>query len=288
MCLLTLTLPNATPDYDGLHTAAINNPDGFGFAVHTGDDLLVVRSMEAEWIIDQYAQARASYHDRPSIFHLRLATHGTVDTTNCHPFYTDKHKRTVLAHNGVLPVDLPKGETRSDTRWFAEEYFPRHVSMSQLNSRSARRRLRKTIGSGNKIALLTTEADSNNEWRIINESAGHWNHGTWYSNDSYKYRYMTYRSLAAFTSTTVDDDEGWPEEIGSAYDSDVYDVCYNCSSNLTEDEISIFGYCETCGSCVMCAEPSGYCMCYHAPESDVPSTDRYSYDASFYREVLSR
>jgi hypothetical protein len=29
-------------------------------------------------------------------------------------------------------------------------------------------------------------------------------------------------------------------------------------------------------------------MCYHTPEHDVPSTELYSYDNSFYQEVLFR
>jgi glutamine amidotransferase len=284
MCLLTLTLPNATPDYERLYVAADNNPDGFGFAVHTGDDLLVVRSMDADWIIDKYTQARADYHDRPSIFHLRLATHGTVDTTNCHPFYTDKSKRTVLAHNGILPVELPKGETRSDTRWFAEEYFPRHVSMSQLNSRKARRRLRKTIGSYNKLALLTTEADSDAQWRIINEAAGHWHNGTWYSNDSYRVRTYSYPRSWAFGKPSVLDDEDIL--FDDATTQEVHDLCMTCGSVLSDDEVNIWGECAICGACVMCSEPLGYCMCYHAPERD--NSTRYSYDNAFYQEVLFR
>lgn len=287
MCLLTLSLPNAAPNYDELYVASINNPDGFGFAVHTGDDLLVVRSMDPDWIIDKYQQARTDYHDRPSIFHLRLATHGAVDLTNCHPFYTDASKNTVLAHNGVLPIDVPKGETRSDTRLFAEDIFP-HVGMARLNSRKSRRKLRKRIGSYNKIALLTTDPESNADWRIINESAGHWKRGTWYSNDSYMYRYITRYSRM---TTPAVDDEGWPEEAGDAStgidgDDYIYDTCYNCSSQLTEDELTIFGYCETCGSCVMCGETSGHCMCFHAPEYEAKHNDRYSYTTSFYQEVL--
>ena len=282
MCLLTLTLPNATPDYNSLYVAAENNPDGFGFAVHTGDDLLVVRSMDAEWIINKYHEARTDYHDRPSIFHLRLATHGAVDMTNCHPFYTDASKRTVLAHNGVLPIDVPKGETRSDTRLFAEDIFP-HVGMARLNSRKARRKLRNRIGSYNKLALLTTDPESDAEWRIINESAGHWRAGTWYSNDSYKYRYISYRNLSSYYKA-VDSDEGWPEDDDAIIESDVYDTCFNCSSTLTEDELSIFGYCDTCGHCVMCGEPGVDCMCFHSSEYD---NTRYSYDNDFYRKVLS-
>ena len=52
--------------------------------------------------------------DEPCIMHFRLATHGSVKRSNCHPFY-DAETGTYFAHNGILNVIPYKDTTDSET-----------------------------------------------------------------------------------------------------------------------------------------------------------------------------
>jgi len=272
MCLLTLTTPYGTPDYVNLYNASISNGDGFGFAIVADDELLVVRAMDIDWILDKYEQAVRSYPESPSLFHLRLATHGLVDTSNCHPFYVGKDKHTVMAHNGILPIDVPKNDPRSDTRIYAEERLPAY-GMRPFTSRKTRHKLRKAIGSYNKIAMLTTDKSVDKQWVIINEGAGHWVDDTWYSNDSYDLRSRRFLSAFKFGRYSWDDEDDVivGESTGSAGDSEVvFEKCYTCGQYLTDEEVNFYGYCETCGSCTYCYESSADCLCYREPEHSRP------------------
>ena len=272
MCLLTLTTPYGTPDYVNLYNASISNGDGFGFAIVADDELLVVRSMEIDWILDKYEQAVRSYPESPSLFHLRLATHGLVDTSNCHPFYVGKDKHTVMAHNGILPIDVPKNDPRSDTRIYAEERLPNY-GMRPFTSRKTRHKLRKAIGSYNKIAMLTTDQSVDKQWVIINEGAGHWVDDTWYSNDSYDLRSRRFLSAFKFGRYSWDDEDDVivGESTGSVSEAEiVFEKCYTCGQYLTDEEVNFYGYCETCGSCTYCYESSANCLCYKQPEHSRP------------------
>lgn len=261
MCLLTLTHPDAIPDYGRLYQASLYNSDGFGFAVIADDHIIVGRGMDIDLMLDQYAEAVELYPDSPSLFHLRLATHGDVNIANTHPFYVDSTRRTVMAHNGILPIDVPKHETRSDTRIFAEDWFP-HIGIAALNSRKSRKKLRKFTGSYNKLAFLTVDPESAVPYRIIGEDLGHWREGTWYSNDSYKYtpRLYKYTKYAPILGTRAWDDED--EEAVSVADPTYDVICEGCGALLTQEEHQFYGYCETCGACTDCFELPSICMCY--------------------------
>lgn len=261
MCLLTLTKPGATPDYGRLYQASLYNGDGFGFAVIADDEIIVGRGMDIDLMLHEYAEALDLYPGGPSLFHLRLATHGDVGLSNVHPFYVDSTRRTVMAHNGILPIDVPKHESRSDTRIFAEDWFP-SIGIAALNRSKMRKKLRKFTGSYNKLAFLTVDPESAVQYRIIGEDLGHWREGTWYSNDSYKYTprlYSTTKSPYYLGSRAWDDED---EETGSVSDPTYDVVCESCGITLTQEEHQFYGYCETCGACTDCFELPSICMCY--------------------------
>lgn len=279
MCLLTVTKPGYTPDYTRLYYASRMNPDGFGFAVRTDDQMLVVRSMDFDWIIGKYEEAVKDYPDAPSMFHLRMATHGTTDISNCHPF-TDDSTRTVMAHNGILPLPMAKHDRRSDTRAFAEDYLPDMLPML-FRSRKARRRLRKYMGNGNKIALLSMDERMETPYIILNEHLGHWREGTWYSNDSYEFRPRYWSYTSAYKSRTYDWDDEEDNTAGkdssdSKRTNDTYfDWCRSCGDTLSEEDVFFWGYCQTCNSCSMCAEKKDLCLCFHGESKSMPVDHAY-------------
>ncbi len=81
------------PSYEELKRAARHNPDGFGFVSSNG---LYWRGMDFERFYQMLQ--RVGINDS-CIMHLRIATHGSIKTSNCHPFY---YNGIYFAHNGIL------------------------------------------------------------------------------------------------------------------------------------------------------------------------------------------
>jgi hypothetical protein len=184
MCLLTFMPPNIDMDYERAKTAAKANPDGFGFAIHAGVAIIKDHDMNFDRLWLRWSDMRKTYRG-PALFHFRIATHGNTDLNNCHPFDIDNNPRSVLAHNGMLPLTMPVDEHRSDTRLFAEIVLPHVGGVKALDDKE----FFDDVGrwaSGNKIVILTVEENTERDWYIVNENLGHWDAGVWWSNSSYK------------------------------------------------------------------------------------------------------
>lgn len=232
MCLLTMLPAGRQPDLDALYHGACLNDDGHGFAVVAGRRLEVGHGLHAETVIDQFAAARARHGGGPALFHSRLATHGSVTRGNCHPVRLGADRRTVLAHNGILPRAVqPAGrDTRSDTRILADRAT---AMFGPLHSRGARRRMERWVGPDNKIAILTVNPRYTHQAYLLNEHAGVWDGGIWYSNTDYlpPARHQLVGRLAR---------------------------CWQCTAVLS----ALDAYCPVCGWCPDCGQPEGDCLCY--------------------------
>lgn len=189
MCLLTFMPPNIDMDYERAKTAAKANPDGFGFAIHAGVAIIKDHDMNFDKLWLRWSDMRKTYRGA-ALFHFRIATHGNTDLGNCHPFDVDNNPRSVLAHNGMLPLTMPINDHRSDTKLFAEIVLPHIGGVKALDDKN----FFDDVGrwaSGNKMVILTVEEDVERDWYIINENLGHWDAGVWWSNSSYKaFSYM--------------------------------------------------------------------------------------------------
>jgi hypothetical protein len=189
MCLLTFMPPNIDMDYERAKTAAKANPDGFGFAIHAGVAIIKDHDMNFDKLWLRWSDMRKTYRGA-ALFHFRIATHGNTDLGNCHPFDVDNNPRSVLAHNGMLPLTMPINDHRSDTKLFAEIVLPHIGGVKALDDKN----FFDDVGrwaSGNKMVILTVEEDVERDWYIINENLGHWDAGVWWSNGSYKaFSYM--------------------------------------------------------------------------------------------------
>lgn len=190
MCLLTCFQPGVQPDIDQLTKGADHNPDGHGWALIAGDEILTDRGMDAASTIEQFRLAREEYPDGYAFFHSRIGTAGVRTVDNCHPFPTGPSRRsetplTYVAHNGILPRSAQpgKGDTRSDTRLFAEKMLPE--KFFHLDSPKTRVRLESWLGSFNKIVVLTVDPRYKKRFYLFNESQGTWKAGIWYSNQNH-------------------------------------------------------------------------------------------------------
>jgi len=252
MCLLSFHDECVVADYDVMAKGAINNPDGFGFAVHTGDRILRGRGLEFDRVYSDYLTAMRS--GGVSMFHHRWATHGEITTKNCHPFYVGGDSRTLLGHNGILPVSIPVGDKRSDTRLFCDKVLPALGGLVALDGDTLSAELSKVV-AGNRLVILTTDPKASADWFIIGEASGHWVGRSWFSNYSYV-PYVVPKYQGLYTSTTYGGyDSGYSQGVK------VYsDQCAACWSWLDLDsEFSELEPCPVCASCVLCGEAFSLC-----------------------------
>lgn len=162
----------------------------------------------------------------------------------------------------MLPIDVPKGDTRSDTRVFAEERLPR-LGLGVLDKPKSRRKLEKWA-SGSKLVIMTERADMRKPVYILNESSGEWHEGMWFSNSTYSYASRWY-------STTMNNASAWD-------DYEIECLNPNCGAMYTYDSPSIAnGVCSWCNSCLDCGYGTGDCFCY-VPANWQGSQLEYDYD----------
>ncbi|MBF6063552.1 class II glutamine amidotransferase [Nocardia terpenica] len=232
MCLLTFYPAGIAPDAHALEIGAAVNPHGHGYAVATDAGIVTGHGMDARPVIEEFTQIRARYLDGPALFHSRYATHGVVGLGNCHPFRLGGDRRTVLAHNGILPKRVHPGpyDRRSDTRIAAEEYLPRHP-FGSLDTHQGRRGLESWLGTS-KLVVLTIDPAYKHTAYLFNEQAGIWDGEIWYSNTGYRLG-LGHRAWWDF-------------------------VCAHC----TAVDLRRRGrYCGRCGWCFDCTEPYPDCTC---------------------------
>jgi glutamine amidotransferase len=292
MCLLIATTGRARPSKKALRRAAIQNPDGFGFAVIGDGKIYSYRSMDINDTIKSYCMVRDEFPEGDSIFHLRITTHGDTNIDNCHPFRVNDD--VVMGHNGMLPIKEEDG--KSDTRIFAEDWLPEFDLGELLDTDEGMSELSQFAG-GSKLAFLNTSSLLKQSLYIVNESLGHWADGVWYSNNSYKKSYgYTYNNFSKYTSyasyskyssystpkeidlehddvwsyrSVHDGDMAWDEEFGcwvpSTEEADHSLVSWICSTCKHEEiydlDIDQAEMCPECGHCWYCEKSFAECFC---------------------------
>jgi glutamine amidotransferase len=268
--------PNAMPTDDQLTCACANNPDGFGYAVHTGKTIITGRGMNHDDVIDRFLTVREKYISGWAMFHARFTTHGETVKENCHPFRVGGSTETILAHNGILSnVKIPTGDKRSDTRVFAEDLLPKRLNI--LDNKKRFKKLEKWA-SGSKVAVFTTDRRLNKAVYIINEKLGNWdNEGLWWSNGSYQQSYYTYarpknvwvpsHDIANGSNKYVIDGEDITEFVEEGM------ACSFCGHFFAESDYH-HGYCQTCWVCLECQDFEESCMCYR-PAYKMGLTNQY-------------
>lgn len=269
MCLLTYFPAGVMPDTAALENGMFINSDGHGYAIVSDDRIIVGRGLNGEDILDEFEALRFVHPDGPALFHSRLATDGAEDVSNVHPFPIGGDHRTVMAHNGIMPLRPSKGDPRSDTRLVAESFIPR--TYRSLRGRKARLRFQRWMGTYNKVVILTVDNRFRDQAYILNEREGIWRDGIWYSNDGYK------PWLPSSVKYVYGDDQlGWPEYepmvLGKAKAltaqprDEVIGVCPLCTVtfdlSLTE--------CPCCGWCTDCEGSPAECQCFWPGASPTP------------------
>lgn len=216
MCVIVVQPKGKYLDKDTAVAAWGKNPDGGGYAyVDDNGNMVTFKSMEFNSFWSSFEQARSTNRDKNFLVHFRIATHGTVDLDNVHPFALPDGG--VLAHNGIIHgVDDPK-DGRSDTRMFIDTVLPELGDFWY-----AKNYLNDMVGEWvgwSKFAIL----DPDGEVWLVNGNKGTWRNGLWYSNDHHfpSKRTTTYKVVNKSASKNSSDPleraklfayEGWDDD----------------------------------------------------------------------------
>lgn len=262
MCLLCFSPAGTMPRREDIEMACANNPDGFGFAVRIDDKIITSRGLNANKVIDKFFKLKERYPESDAMFHARLATHGTINNENCHPFRVANDRRIVLGHNGILPMQVPANGSRSDTRIFAEDILPA-MGIEVLDNYSDRTALEDWLGT-NKMVIMSTHPALKKDYYILNEHHGVDDNGVWYSNCSYRPYTYSYSGAKKYdryvfnSPTNISTDYTWSSNSWQE------EYCETCAQMLSEKDF-YDGYCLTCESCLECNSKFDECLCY-SPE----------------------
>ena len=273
MCIICYSPAGSAMSEDQIKNSNRSNPDGFGWAVRTPQGIVRGHTMNPNDAMDKFMDLRSRYPDFDAVYHARITTHGKTNLSNCHPF-TVGDERTVLAHNGMLPIIPAKGDDRSDTKVFAEDMLTRK-GLGILDRASSFKKIQKWM-AGSKMVIMTERGDMLKDHYILNESAGTWDNGLWFSNSSYKKSpYALYNVASGKYSWDSDysymlsDDYDTEDLHGYLADDDNIDEgfeCFNPACGIVWDsgsESAVGGICRSCNHCMDCGDSKQQCMCYN-------------------------
>lgn len=258
MCIAIINPSNKTLTKETLNNCWLNNDDGAGFLYIQDGKLKAFKEMKSfNKFFNKYMNVKKSCPESNIVLHFRISTHGVVNKTNCHPFFVNNDLGFV--HNGVI-YGVKEDPRFSDTYMFNKTIL-KNLPASFEQNETIMDLLQDFIGNGSKLAFL----DSSNNYYLVNEEAGHWNDGCWFSNHSYEsvsayvdyggtkvYRgynnsrsgYSSYGSSRGYGgfggwSAYDEDDKGWNDSFGvSSSDDDDERVSI---PSFTEDELDM-GY----------------------------------------------
>lgn len=118
MCIIAIKPKGIKfPKIEIVKTMFENNPDGFSIVwSENGEPPRIHRTMSADSALNMYERiAKKCDADDTSLFiHARIATHGTINISNCHG-WRDAKTGMVFAHNGILDIDAKEDLTDSET-----------------------------------------------------------------------------------------------------------------------------------------------------------------------------
>ena len=270
MCMLCVVPPNVIPSREKLENSALNNPHGFGFAIVIPSEKRIhaERTMNADTSINRFLKMRSLHPEGYAMWHARLATHGTTTVDNCHPFRVGGDRKTYLAHNGILPIIEPTGDTRSDTRIFAEDLLPAIGGVASLDNQQVVN-LMEDFTTGSKVAILTVDPRAKYQCYLLHEEKGWYDDSkVWWSNDSCYLPVYSYKA---------DYDNKWysskPLDLLTRHDEhEMFYECHVCDLIIDEEQLFESGlgddFCPQCGSCYSCNTYMTDCLCYKGSNSD--------------------
>lgn len=159
------------PDYPTICRCAENNPDGFGFVTPKNRPF---KTLSFDTFLEKLYKAN---EDEPMIIHFRVASQGSVKTTNCHPF-RDTQTGISFAHNGTLNIQTRHDKTDSETA-FRLLLIPA-IKAFGLNTKQFTKAV-NTIRGYSRFAFLTDDGCIKTYGKFIEHG------GCLFSNEGFRY-----------------------------------------------------------------------------------------------------
>ena len=207
MCIAIVKTKDGIISDKTLRNCFKNNPDGAGMAYTNNGDLYVIKGIfNEDEFIKTYHEVEA-IADNNMLIHCRISTSGLIDVDNSHPHVVNDS--TVLIHNGVLDIDVPKDSKKSDTVLFIEKYLS-ELPIDFTYNKQILKLIEDRIGKTNKFAFL----NSNGDYAILNEDKGEWVNKVWYSNSSYDDNYGVYTYASKYYDDYDYEDEMYRYQYG--------------------------------------------------------------------------
>lgn len=258
MCIIVIKPENTPmPDTETLRICFENNRDGAGFMFATGKTVQLRKGF-MEWdAFERAIRALGDMTERTVVMHFRIATHGKVQPSCCHPFpvSSDMEKLEATgcsdtlcaAHNGIIQ-NMETTDRVSDTMAYISSILAplRRAVPSLVYNEDALEVVERTLGS--KMVLLDASGQFATIGSFIEQG------GVLYSNNSFARSTYSFRSYA------------------SAWDD--YDSVYGASADTPQ--LPGFGELpsEVCDACPMygeCATMVPYCLSEAAAIEEVRS-----------------
>jgi predicted glutamine amidotransferase len=211
------------------------NPDGAGLTYFDGQQIQILKEMKSvKQFHADYLEIRKKHPSIDIAIHFRIATHGKINTTNCHPFKINK--KSAFIHNGMISA-IEKSAEFSDTYLFNEIILKNLPANFTTNSATIDL-ISHFIGYS-KLVII-----SGKDSLIINEHLGHWNGGDWYSNDSYKDK-IQYTSVKYTKKSATNWDRWTPADYyGDTYYTPTTKTDKRTKTTITDDSES--NICDCC------------------------------------------
>lgn len=169
MCIIIVANANKKISNRIIKQAYKNNPDGFGIAASVNGKLEVIKGLyKPSKIIKIYNQLREKATG-DIVLHFRLATHGNISDSLCHPFRVNDD--LVMFHNGIIDSQLV-GWTKdyideSDSSLFCKNILRKFKRGFECNDYILNI-LGDFIGYYNKVCLLNSTGEvsyiNKDEW----------------------------------------------------------------------------------------------------------------------------
>ena len=180
MCLAIFKQANVLIPDEALRSGWVSNPDGAGYAFASKGKIITSKGFTTlREFMEEYEKAAQKYKKCPGVVHFRIRSMGDKSKENTHPFPI---MDGVMIHNGTLDgTGAIYGTGPSDTSKFADR-FGKDLTFDFCEA--VKDDWSRELGLSNKLVFLYKDG----RHVIINEKAGYWREGVWYSNRTYEPR----------------------------------------------------------------------------------------------------
>lgn len=206
MCIIAYAPKNVSISDATIKIMFQHNPDGAGLMWKQNG---IVEIRKGFFNVDKLI---AAWHKIPveceKAIHCRIATHGKVTVTCCHPFpvrgttesmgYGSDHTDIAMMHNGIIALTSPPAGIRSpysDTMMFAKEVL--YSVKDSLDNEYIQEMLERAIGTS-RMLIFRANSDTVRLGNWVRDGK------VYFSNTSYKnytYFYGSYRKEPAKVET---------------------------------------------------------------------------------------